>query len=209
MTVIYTQVMSKIEDQLYREGWQEEVINKYRDYFLKKSVQALTGRTTSTDANRTKTYRAEWAFQSKVKSKTFETSADARRYMKKVLASKTWEKIGQGRKAQLVVRKMGSKTAGRAQYGQIELCADKGMDEYTLLHELAHVAGNMHHDVSFRTTLLKLVSRFMGVEPAKILKQCFKDQKLKMNVSTTIKAPSEWLVAYEKMSKIREMKQCK
>lgn len=209
MALLYTQVFSKIEDQLYRDGWQEEVIRKYEHYFKKKSVQALTGRTTTTDANRKKTYRAEWAFQSKVKIKKFETPADARRYMNKVLASKTWEKISNGRTAKLVVRNMGYTMAGRAQYGQIELCANKGMDEYTLLHELAHIAGNMHHDVSFRITLLKLVSRFMGVETAKVLKQCFKDQKLKMNVSTNIKPPDQWLAAYEKMSKVRELKECK
>jgi len=79
-----------------------------------------------------------------------------------------------------------------------------GMDAYTLLHEMAHCAGHMHHDVSFRQCILRLTSRFIGVEAAKFLKKCFKEQGLKMSVRQGLKSPEEWLVGYQRLAAARE-----
>jgi hypothetical protein len=62
----------------------------------------------------------------------------------------------------------------------------------------------MHHDVSFRQTLIKLVSRFMGVAAAKALKGEFKKAGLKMSVRSKILSPEAWLDSVNKMKKLRE-----
>ena len=201
-------VCSALERELINEGWDREVASKYSDYLSKKQYQVRTGRTAYSDSTRSKTYKAEWDFERNNKDliKRFTTEREAQQAFKNVLKSKLWSQLTDRTNIKLVVRNMGSRTAGRAYYGQIELCASKGMTMYTLLHELAHAAGHMHHDVSFRTTLVKLVSRFMGTEAAKQLKKTFRAHKLKMTVSSKILEPQEWLANYEKMKNVRMLK---
>ena len=62
----------------------------------------------------------------------------------------------------------------------------------------------MHHDVSFRVTLVKLVSRFLGTDMAKELKKQFRKNKLKMSVGQTIKSPLQWLESYKRMEAMRD-----
>lgn len=201
-------VCSSTARELINQGWDREVASKYSDYLSKKQYQVRTGRTAYSDSTRSKTYKAEWDFERNNKDliKRFTTERDAQQAFKNVLKSKLWSQLTDRTNIKLVVRNMGSRTAGRAYYGQIELCASKGMTMYVLLHELAHAAGHMHHDVSFRTTLVKLVSRFMGTEAAKQLKKTFRAHKLKMTVSTKILEPNEWLTNYEKMKNVRMLK---
>lgn len=206
--IIMTYVCSSLQRELINNGWDRQVAAKYSDYLSKKSYQVRTGRTAYSDSTRSKTYKAEWDFEQKNKAliKQFDTERDAQQALKNVLRSKMWEDIAGGKRVTLIVRKLGSTVAGRAYYGSIELCASKGMSMYTLLHELAHAAGHMHHDVSFRVTLVKLVSRFMGVEAAKELKKSFRNHKLKMTVSTKILEPNDWLQNYNKMKNVRMLK---
>lgn len=201
-------VCSSTARELINQGWDREVASKYSDYLSKKQYQVRTGRTAYSDSTRSKTYKAEWDFERNNKDliKRFATEREAQQAFKNVLKSKLWSQLTDRTNIKLVVRNMGSRTAGRAYYGQIELCASKGMTMYTLLHELAHAAGHMHHDVSFRTTLVKLVSRFMGTEAAKQLKKTFRAHKLKMTVSSKILEPNEWLANYEKMKNVRMLK---
>ena len=201
-------VSSALERELINDGWDREVASKYGDYLHKKSYQVRTGRTAFSDSSRSKTYKAEWDFERNNKDliKRFATEREAQQAFKNVLKSKLWEQIADGRNVTLTVKGLGSRTAGRAYYGSIELCASKGMTMYILLHELAHAAGHMHHDVSFRVTLVKLVSRFMGTEAAKQLKKTFRAHKLKMSLSTKVLQPQEWLTNYEKMKNVRMLK---
>jgi hypothetical protein len=96
-----------------------------------------------------------------------------------------------------------ARVAGQASYYGIALRPNHGTNKYTIIHELAHTAGNMNHDVGFRQTLVKLVSRFLGVRVAKDLKKEFRSRKLKMSVSQSIMSPLKWLESYERMEKIR------
>ena len=75
--------------------------------------------------------------------------------------------------------------------------------EYTVIHEFAHLCGNMHHDIGFRRDVIKLASRFMGTAFAKILKAEFKKAKLKVTVPQNIKSPEKWLEDYKKMAALR------
>ena len=75
---------------------------------------------------------------------------------------------------------------------------------YTIIHEFAHLCGNMHHDIGFRRDVIKLSSRFFGTEFAKMLKGQFKKAKLKVTVSQHIMTPEKWIESVMRMEKIRE-----
>ena len=62
----------------------------------------------------------------------------------------------------------------------------------------------MHHDVRFRITLLKLVSRFMSSENAAYLKACFKEKKLKLTINKNVMNPDAWMKMKIRMEKARE-----
>lgn len=197
----YNVLNKQIVDTMHDAGWDYELIKKYDTYLVKKNRVQRTGRTAYRDSTRTKVYRAEWDFEKKTEIKKFSSQKDAEKYLKKVLKSKCWEKLG-GRsdvKLNIMRERTHVRTSGRAHSnGTIDLCPTTGMNEYTLLHELSHIAGNMHHDVSFRTTLVSLVSRFMGRDTGKLLKKTFRDAGLKMSVSTSFKLPEDWLKSYNR-----------
>ena len=67
----------------------------------------------------------------------------------------------------------------------------------------AHLCGNMHHDIGFRRDVLKLSSRFLGTEFAGMLKQRFKDAKLKITTGNHIMSPEKWIESVVRMEKIR------
>jgi hypothetical protein len=96
-----------------------------------------------------------------------------------------------------------ARVAGQASYFGVALRPNHGTNKYVIIHELAHTAGNMHHDVGFRQTLVKLVSRFLGVQMAKDLKKEFRSRKLKMSVSQNIMSPLKWLESYQRMENMR------
>jgi len=188
------------------DRWTDEVLMKYSSYLIKRNSQANGGRLCSTqDSQRSKVYQSEWAFQRKFgNGQEFKTMKQAERYLQKVMRSKAWEKLADGKRCYLgtIQGRANQRTAGRAHYGgRIEL-SPAGMNEYTLLHELAHQSGNMHHDVGFRQDLLALVSRFMGREAAGMLKAEFKERKLKLTIPKA-KAPEAWLESYYRAQKMR------
>ena len=105
----------------------------------------------------------------------------------------------------LVKKNFRGATAGRATWnGIMELQEDNC--PYTILHEFAHLCGNMHHDIGFRRDVIKLSSMFMGKEFGMILKKCFKDAKLKITTGSHIMSPEQWIASVMRMEKIRESK---
>jgi N-acyl-L-homoserine lactone synthetase len=93
-------------------------------------------------------------------------------------------------------------TAGQATwYGSMRLAETNC--PYTIVHEFAHLCGNMHHDIGFRRDVIKLSSRFLGTEFAKMLKGQFKKSKLKVTVSQHIMTPEKWIESVMRMEKIR------
>jgi len=158
---------------------------EYKTYLLKHDRKQNKGEV-GNDTEKTKTYRAEWKFQGSYKGiKDFGNITEAQKYADKVCKSKTWKKLRdeKGRRPNEVdvvakKRSTGRNTAGWASGNRITLDMLAGLDEYTLLHEMAHCLGNWHHGRSFRRDLLKLVSRFMGTDAAKALKASFRESKL-------------------------------
>jgi len=201
--------VEEVNELLAVPGMTMDLAEKYSQYLARKQQVKKTGRSNGSyrDSNRQKVYQSEWAFQKQVQIKQFDTFKDAERRLKQILNSKLWKELAGGKFVYLEQKRdMGgrSRTAGRAHYGgKIDLCPTHGMDEYTLLHELAHQAGAMHHDVKFRKILLRLVSRFMGTEAASILKKEMRSRGLKLTLNTSVKSPEDWLKSYLKVSAAR------
>lgn len=191
-----------------------EYANKYAEYWLKKNRTITKRRTAMRDSGRSKVYTAENNAVAEYEKnggviKSFDHPKDAEKYIKQITQSKTWEKLTESsghRNVRLnILKDMGDRcaVAGMAHSnGQLDL-APRHMTQYVIIHELAHLAGNMHHDIGFRIDLVKLCSRFIGTEFAKILKKKFRDNKLKMSVPQSIMDPVKWYESVKKMEKVR------
>ena len=184
-------------------GMDAEEIFKYETYWLKRLRPHRTGKVASIDSEKQRVYNAECAFQKKVDIKQFKDIREAEKRMKQITSSKLWSDLN-GRATSLEHTGRLKRYAGMAYWtGKIKL-ANSGLDEYTLLHELAHQTPNaMHHGVQFRINLVRLVSRFMGTHAAKELKTSFKKKKLKMSMPQP-RSPESWYKSYKRMEKLRE-----
>ena len=176
------------------------------------------------DSERLKTYKAEWAFQSKLDyTRGFVTIEDAQKYVDKVTKSKTYTKLWldayesrknkdygailRGTKVSVASKKRnGSGVAGMAYVNENHIVLDTktGMNQYTILHELAHCIGHVHHGRSFRKDLLSLVARFMGRHEADLLKAEFKKSKLACGNPRKPMSFEQWVAAKNRMEKMRE-----
>ena len=195
-----------------------EYANKYANYWTKKNKVIKTGKANFKDAGRQKTYNAECAAMAEYRAKYPECTKFKRlnwkqseRYFKKVAKSKTYQalcaktdasRMGQKQPTLQLAHFRGA-TAGQATgYGHMRL--QETNCPYTIIHEFAHLCGNMHHDIGFRRDVIKLSSRFFGTEFAKMLKGQFKKAKLKVTVSQHIMTPEKWIESVMRMEKIRE-----
>ena len=196
-----------------------EYANKYANYWQKKNKVIKTGKANFKDSGRQKTYNAEFAAQADFRAKFPEEHKkkmsrlnwkQTERYFKKVAKSKTYQDLcmktdasrSGHRNPVLEKANFRGATAGQATfYGSMRL--QETNCPYTIIHEFAHLCGNMHHDIGFRRDVIKLSSRFFGVEFAKILKAHFKKAKLKVTVSQNIMTPEKWIESVMRMEKIR------
>ena len=200
-------------------GTPEHYYNQYLREHQVKQNKGARGR----DTERLKTYRAEWAFyETNGYGREFETIAEVQKYINKVTKSKTYRKLWQeayesrkekdfgaifrGTQVSVTAKKRnGAGNAGLAYVDRnlIVLDTKTGMNEYTVLHELAHCVGHPHHGRTFRQTLVKLTSRFMGVGAATALKTEFKERKLPYGDARKPKTFDQWMSAKARMESIR------
>ena len=187
-----------------------DLANKYANYVGKKLSQIKRNRVSlsGTDSGRSKVYQSEFAVQRKFPESSVDmTEKECEKYFKRIVNSKTYQALAEKGNKNPSLRFMkasnNARVAGQATNTGVALRPGCGTNKYTIIHELAHTAGNMHHDVGFRQTLVKLVSRFLGTEMAKELKKEFKSRKLKMTISQNIQSPLKWLESYQKMQKVR------
>ena len=184
---------------------------KYADYWSKKQKAIKTGRLQNSyvDSGRNKVYKSEWATEAKFPEvKKSMTEKEITKFFKRVVKSKTYQTLSEKGNSNPSLEFMktvnyNARIAGQATYGKIRLQPSCGMNKWVVLHELAHTAGHMHHDVPFRQALVKLISRFLGTEVAKELKRQFRARKVKMTVSQVIMSPEKWLDNYNKMAALR------
>lgn len=137
----------------------------------------------------------------------FETIEEAQAFAYEIFYSKAWKNIIDPKNSpnSMTVEYNSRQTyyAGMAYYNRVVLTA-AGMTNFTLIHEMAHIAGYRHHDFGFRVAHVKLVEKFIGKEEAKLLKQCYKDQGLKMSTRIAKDTSFEsWYKNYNKMEKVR------
>ena len=188
----------------------------YAEYKRKHSHKQNRGAAGRVDSERGKTYQAEFAFQRRYKVKDFKNLKEAQKRAKQIYATKKWQKVWklEGRterdlmKQPAVVlkeRNTGRGTAGWTDGWSVVLDSKAGLDEYTLLHELTHCLGHMHHGRSFRRALLELVGAFIGADAKKILKEEFAKRKLKCGKARQPLTYTQWKVARNKMEKIRNV----
>jgi len=189
---------------------------QYNEYLRKHRHKQNKGGGGRVDSEKSKTYQAEWAFQKRVKVKEFENLKEAQKRAKQIYATKKWQKVWKLEsrtdrnlmKRPAVVlkeRNTGRGTAGWTDGWSVTLDSKAGLDEYTLLHELAHCLGHMHHGRSFRRALLELVGAFIGADAKKILKEEFAKRKLKCGKARQPLTYTQWKAARNKMENIRNV----
>ena len=189
---------------------------QYKTYLLKHAAKQNRGAKGSRDSERLKTYQSEWAFQSRVKLPQFKDIKEAQKFAKKIYKSKTWQKLwnqsiegdvtrlfASNPKVVQKARSSGRGTAGHTNGYTVTLDSIAGFDAYTLIHELTHCLGHMHHGRSFRKTLLSMVGVFLGAEHKKILKEEFKKRKLSFGEARKPLSYEQWIAARERMEKMR------
>ena len=195
-------------------GSNEHKYNLYLARHINKQNKGSRGR----DSERQKTYDAEHAFQKLVKDKEFKTIEQINRYAKKIYKSDTWIKLWEASlendvtalvKAQPKVAKLSLKNkrfTGKTDGFTVSLNPVGGFNLYTLLHELSHCLGHMHHGRSFRKTLLVLVENFMGTKERSILESEFKKRKLPFGNPRKPLSFDDWMKSRERLEKAREEK---
>lgn len=193
----------------------EQLKMRYETYLLKHKAKQNRGAKHSRDTEKTKTYRAEWSFQSRAEIPDFKDLKEAQKFAKKLYKSKTWIKLWQksveedvgkifNGQPQVVGMARRSKTMSGCTDGMtVKLCPTSGLNKYVLLHELAHCLGHMHHGRSFRQCVLSLVGAFMGAKEKKILKEEFKKKKLACGEPRKPMSYENWVASVRRMEKIR------
>jgi hypothetical protein len=189
---------------------------EYQTYLLKHEAKQNKGARGSRDTERKKTYESEWEFQKRVEIPQFKTIEEAQRFGKKIYKSKTWQKLWEqstkydvsrffaaSPKIVSKQRNTGRGTAGFTNGYTVTLDTIAGFDAYTLIHELTHCLGHMHHGRSFRKTLLSMVGVFLGAEHKKILKEEFKKRKLACGEPRNPLTFEQWKAARDRMEKMR------
>ena len=191
--------------------------NKYANYWSKKNKTIKSGKANFKDSGRQKTYNAEFAALAEYRKLYPNNKKTAilnwkgtEKLFKKIAKSKTYQKLcenqigsnGGHKNPTLQKANFRHATAGQATwYGAIRL---KEVNcPYTIIHEFAHLCGNMHHDIGFRRDVIKLASMFISKEFGNILKKSFKDAKLKITTGNHIMTPEKWIESVVRMEKIR------
>tara|TARA_B100002019_G_scaffold272380_1_gene267546 strand:- start:2319 stop:2918 length:600 start_codon:yes stop_codon:yes gene_type:complete len=190
----------------------------YNEYLSRHRRKQNRGANGTRDSERSKTYSAEFKMLSMIDNPTFKDIPEAQRCAKKIYKSKTWQKLWRESTNSDVTRlffstpevvakfkNSGRGTAGFTDGQKVTLDTRVGLNKYTLLHELTHCLGHMHHGRSFRYTLLKMVGAFMGAKEKKILASEFKKRKLAYGKAKKPLEFEQWKEMRNRLEKIRNV----
>lgn len=198
-----------IVSELHALGFTRAEILAYDEYVNKRELMQKYGKVTRSDSERTKTYKAEHKFL-RTAVANFEYSAveDCQNYVRQIEHSAVWRDRHAHAPTSAVTVQLTERTKkigsgfvriASASYGRggptITLLKGEhgGMSQYTIMHEMAHLAGFMHHAAGFREMLLKLVGEMWCANHARSLARCFKELDLKISTDVKIKSPADWL----------------
>lgn len=200
-------------------GWVRGEIDAYIRYVKKiKQHNALVsiGKLTINDSQTERVYSAEYKFEQEFDVGVFENEQSIQKFTKKVLESDTWKQIQFNNlfaeysiktpKIRVVCKKTPKGIVAHAYHdGLIVLnTTPEGMNKFTLLHELAHQAGYMHHDWGFVHAFVVLVEEFMGKKEGQRFKEILTGRKVKFSAKRkTPKFPTEWIGYYRRANHAR------
>jgi hypothetical protein len=197
--------------------YQQEDWEDYQVYLRKQKISQNKG-LTGKDSQVGKCYQAEWNYQKNTVHEKFENIKSAQKFVNRITKSKTYnkmyseahmnesiERLFAPRQVRVAAmkRSTGKGLAAFAYYNSITVDTKVGLDAYTILHELSHTVGHMHHGRSFRQCLVKLVSRFLGRDEAKKLKTEFKKKKLSFGNAREPMCMETWVAARNRLNVYR------
>lgn len=203
------------------EKFNDEFLSGYKAYLKKQKASQNKGSFGTKDSERSKCYEAEWAMQRQSGTAfkpipQFKDIKEAQKFAKKIYKSKTWQKLwsqsidgdvtrifASTPKVIQKARSSGRGTAGHTNGYTVTLDSYCGFDAYTLIHELTHCLGYMHHGRSFRKTLLQMVGTFLGSDCKKALKAEFKKRKLAFGEARKPMGLEQWKASKARMENLR------
>ena len=200
-----TGVPNMMPDMTYET--QDDVL-AYKSYLRKHYDKNNRGAGGTRDSEMQKCYDAEHAFEYKLRRleknyNDYITIDEARAMIRKIVKSKTYFSMVNNPKKVITAETKNYRRYGGKTNGSTIWFKPDSIRPYTVLHELAHCMGHMHHGRSFRQCVVKLVSRFMGTEPAKLLKESFRAKKLSFGDARKPQTFDKWLESRNRMKKIR------
>ena len=190
---------------------------EYNTYCLNFSAKQNKG-TRTRDSEKTKVYRAEHRAESQFTSNyRMHSIEDVQALVNRIQKSEVFAghkpKIGPQyfNRPIKVIPTRSNRYAGEAFYYERELKISTtelsgAMMLYTVIHEMAHMAGKLHHGRTFRNCLLDLVKEFMSDEDHDILLAEFKKGKLQVGPEKKPKTYEQWLANRIRMEKVRAAK---
>lgn len=152
------------------------------------------------DHQRKKVYRAEWAVERTISSFRAKDHGEAQDYVDMLMADAWMEETFPGANTRRVnVReRKGHQGRGHANAKEIALTGGRALEEYVILHELAHTIhdrmqshvtkkdlDHSGHGAVYVGILLALVDRFLGEAQGDLLRQAFRGRKVKWTTWTT------------------------
>ena len=161
-----------------------EYANKYANYWTKKTkLSSLVNQTSKTLVDKRHTMQSSLLLQSIVSYIQTIKNCNSKlkgteKLFKKIAKSKTYQKLCEnqigsngGHKNPTLVKQtfVMQPLVKTTWYGAMKL--KEHNCPYTVIHEFAHLCGNMHHDIGFRRDVIKLASMFISKEFGNILKR--------------------------------------
>ena len=161
--LVYETRFKPIVRELEAAGWSDNKITMYLKYRSKREKTLKSNRSCYSDSTKSKVYKAEWAYE-KIHGRgiQFKSYDEARSYLKRILKSKLWKDLCKGgARGSLnveIIEKRNvrrSATAGVSYGSRIQLDRNHGLNQYVLIHELAHSKFDLFFFTA-RTNLLNL-----------------------------------------------------
>jgi hypothetical protein len=153
----------------------------YEVYLKKFKLRQNKGSYGKKDSERQKTYDAERVYRKAMIIKQTHYDPDlykdsAYEFHNKIVNSKTWAK--HTKYPSIKPRAVFSSRLNGANADRHRVLYGSLRGQATVIHELAHSIGNLHHGRSFRQSQVMLTGRFLGAEHKKALMKAYKEAGL-------------------------------
>jgi hypothetical protein len=181
---------------------------KHKQYLKEFKYKQNKGAYRKKDSERQKTYNAESVYRKAMNVpltyKNLEAYKEsAEELHNKIVNSKTWAK--HTKYPHIVPYATFSSRLGGANADQHRVKYGSSRSAATVIHELSHSIGNLHHGRSFRQSQVMLTGRFLGAEHKKALMKAYKEAGLSYGKERKPKSYEQWVKSYKHMQKIKQL----